>query len=336
MVAPNARPRVGFRSHARSCTLRVQVLARRLDGEGTAASLQSACDFTPPEGGAELSCEMPCGALSELGATDPVASAETVGAPRLSPQSVLPANSDTATAREPAEGSLAAPDDASLQPPTHPAAPVAASSPEPSARAPEPSHDPLPPSALPSPSEPVATVEPVESAPDVPPPRAGLPSTSGYPKPLSNMSLTPAVPESRGPGGCDPLCTAHGGVCNEALGRCDCPMGRGGPDCAASVTPACDAIPGLRQSCSSEPYNGDVWTGPLTCECAKQCDDAGLAQLLITCMQVRRRAPRAAPAPRNGGGGVHSHTRALDEFATVLIIRRNMVVFYQLGLARRI
>eukprot|EP00959_Pyramimonas_sp_CCMP1952_P362301 7587714-Pyramimonas_sp.AAC.1 len=31
----------------------------------------------------------------------------------------------------------------------------------------------------------------------------------------------------------------------------------------------------------------DTWVGPTTCACAKECDDAGLAQFLFSCFQVR-------------------------------------------------
>jgi hypothetical protein len=125
-----------------------------------------------------------------------------------------------------------------------------------------------------------------------PAPTDGLPTAANPDKPVDDASAAPgsvtvfpttAIPIRRTADtleevldtGCHPACTLNKGVCNADLGRCDCPAGWSGVDCTVRMTPACDAISGMRQTCTPGTYT------PITCACATQCDDAMLAQVII-------------------------------------------------------
>eukprot|EP00959_Pyramimonas_sp_CCMP1952_P107668 2251187-Pyramimonas_sp.AAC.2 len=88
-----------------------------------------------------------------------------------------------------------------------------------------------------------------------------------------------AIPNSFGTkAGCNSVC-ARFGVCNEDLGRCDCPPERTGPGCEEVAMPACELVPGLVHPCFSD----HKFAPP--CECAIQCDLAGWAIKVNTCLR---------------------------------------------------
>jgi hypothetical protein len=71
------------------------------------------------------------------------------------------------------------------------------------------------------------------------------------------------------------------GTCNVDLGRCDCPLGMGGPTCEQPLAPACAAFAALMSpelhllaACPVAAPATDGYSG--SCACLRECWDAGV------------------------------------------------------------